>query len=291
MPYKRSITMAIVFMSSFCSITAIAQQKNKAYPKWEYKIVNSCNPEERGIDIQQLGEEGWELISTDEQNCLVRYFKRPKGPEYKQITRQPSPPSAPQQPAPQCSIPLDKAPAIRGFRLGSSVEEILPLVTTNKRANIERVVKNAGPAPSYGLATFQIQNDYEIANEAKEKFAGIRSISFMTLDGRIVEINVSYEHNPNLYPSWTVDEWTSKVSNTFGLPGVNDWELSSDKMRRTLKCKALEVKTGVVRGIQNLPGIGTYSSPTLIITDPSYRQVIEQRAKADQEKKQREFAF
>jgi hypothetical protein len=62
-------------------------------------------------------------------------------------------------------------------------------------------------------------------------------------------------------------------------------------MGRTLKCKDLEIETRVVSRGPLLPGVGRYSSSNMTITDPSYRQVQEQRAKSDQEKKQREFVF
>ena len=122
--------MAIVFTGSPFAPAAFAQQKTMQQQKWEYKIVNSCDPKDRGTDIQQLGEEGWELVATDlagENQCATRYFKRPKGSGSKQATKQPSQQST----APQCSVPLDKAPPIRGLRLGMSVDELLSIFAPN----------------------------------------------------------------------------------------------------------------------------------------------------------------
>jgi len=108
-------------------------------------------------------------------------------------------------------------------------------------------------------------------------------------------MNVVYAMNmPDLYPSWTIDEWTAKVSNSFGLPGANYWEpsptLYSDQ--RTLRCKELEVETSMFFSSQlTLPVIGAYHTPSLTITDPSYRQVLDQRVKSHQQMKQREFVF
>jgi hypothetical protein len=38
--------------------------------KWEYKVIYTNSMEE----IQELGEQGWELVAVDNRTC---YFKRP----------------------------------------------------------------------------------------------------------------------------------------------------------------------------------------------------------------------
>src|SRR5262249_42767795 len=294
MRYGRLMAMGIVFAGLLFAPTALAQQKTNQPQKWEYKIVNTCNPNDRGTDIQQLGEEGWELVATDivaENQCGIRYFKRPKIAESKQVVKRP-----PQQPAaPQCSVPLDKAPTIRGLHLGMSVDELLSLFAANNnlKSRVETVLKEAGPAPNYGLATFGIDFYSGVSKEAQVKFAGINSFGFKKFDGRVVEINMNNKmYNQRPYPQCTMDEWTAKVANTYSLPGANNWESSPRNDQRKLKCKELEVEAAIYLGpLPPLPGIGRYQTPRLTITDPSYRKVIEQRAKSDQEMKQRECVF
>jgi hypothetical protein len=288
MRYGRLTAMGIVFAGFLFAPTALAQQKTNQPQKWEYNIVNTCDPKDRGTDIRQLGDEGWELVATDlvgENQCGTRYFKRPKGAEPKQTTKQPV------RAAPQCSVPLDKAPTIRGLHLRMIADELLSLVRANSTSKVraETALKEAGSAPNYGLATFVLYPS-EATMEAKEKFAGIAYFNFKTFDGRVVEMDVIYESNTRLYPSWTINEWTAKVSNSFGLPGSNYWEPSPRDNQRKLKCKELEVEVTIFPPYV-IPGIGLYQTPHLTITDPSYRQVMEQRAKSDQEKKQREFVF
>jgi hypothetical protein len=59
-----------------------------------------------------------------------------------------------------------------------------------------------------------------------------------------------------------------------------------------LKCKGFEVEAAINPPVYNaLPVLGIYRTPSLTIIDPSYRQVLGQRVKSDQEKKQREFVF
>jgi hypothetical protein len=295
MRYGRLMTMAIVFAGAPFAPAALAQQNTNQPQKWEYKIVNYCDPENQEIDkqqyIQQLGEEGWELASADTQilgdatRCSVHYFKRPKGTESKQVAKRP----------PQCSVPLDRAPTIRGLRLGMNADELLSVVAPNNNSKIqaETALKNAGLAPNYGLATFSLSPRNAAMMEVREKFAGIRDLNFKTFDGRVVEINVTYNmRSPDLYPSWTIDEWTAKVSSAFSLPGSNYWEPSPGNDERKLKCKELEVDAAILPpSFAALPAIGIYRTPSLTITDPSYRQVLDQRAKSDQEQKQREFVF
>lgn len=295
MCYGHLMMMAIVFASSPFAPAALAQQDANQHQKWEYKVVNYCDPENQAIDereiIQYLGEEGWELVSADTQNvsettrCSVHYFKRPKGAEPKQIAKR----------QPQCSIPSDKSPRIRGLHLGMSADELLSLLApnNNSKLRVETALKNAGLAPNYGLATFTLSPRDSSMMEAREKFAGINSFNFTTFDGRIVEIHVTYSRrSPDLYPSWTIDEWTTKISSAFGLPGANNWEPSPNDNQRTLKCKGLEVEATINPPVYTiLPALGIYRTPSLTIIDPSYRQTLDQRVKTDQEQKQREFVF
>lgn len=300
MRYGHLTAMAIVFAIFPFAPAALAQQNTNQAQKWEYKVVNYCDPENQEMDkqeyIQLLGEEGWELVSADTQilgdgtRCSIQYFKRPKAAESKPVAKR-------QPPPPQCSVPLDRAPTIRGIRLGMSADELMSLIAPNNNSKVqaETALKNAGLAPNYGLATFTLYPRNAAVMESREKFAGINRIGFKTFDGRVVEINVIYSmRSPDLYPSWTIDEWTAKVSNSFSLPGANNWEPSADTYsdQRTLKCKEIEVETAVpFRGIQTFPVIGNYKTPSMTIIDTSYRQVMEQRAKSDQEQKQREFVF
>jgi hypothetical protein len=295
MRYGRLMAMGIVFVSSTFALAALAQQNANQPQKWEYKVVNYCDPENQGINeleiIQYLGEEGWELVSADTRpvgettRCPVHYFKRPGSVESKQITKR----------QPQCSVPLDRTPSIRGLRLGMSADELLSLLAfnNNSRLPVETALKNAALAPNYGLTTFSLSPRDSTMMEVREKFAGINGFSFTTFDGRLVEIHVTYSRrSPDLYPSWTIDEWTAKISSSFSLPGANYWETSSSNDQRTLKCKGLEVEAVINPPIYTIfPALGIYRTPSLTIIDPSYRQVLDQRVKSDQENKQREFVF
>jgi uncharacterized protein DUF4177 len=296
MRYGRLTAIVIVFASFLFAPAALCARQNAGQPQtWEYKVVNYCDPENQGIDereiIHYLGEDGWELVSADTRQagetnrCLVHYFKRPKRAEPKQIMNR----------QPQCSIQLEKAPTIRGLRLGMSADEVLSAVApnNNSKSQAETALKDAGLAPNYGLAIFSLYPRNATVMEAKEKFAGVNRVDFKIFDGRVVEISVIYSmRSPDLYPSWTIDEWTAKISNTFSLPGPDYWQPYPSNDQRTLKCKGLEIEAAINPPVYPiLPVLGIYRTPSLTITDPSYRQVLDQRAKSDQEQKQREFVF
>ncbi len=270
MRYESSTVLAIFFASVLFAPAAFAQQQISQPQQWEYKIVDTCDPKDSGISLRQLGEEGWELVATNlvsEGVCTTRYFKRPKGAEAKQAAKQP--------PAPQCSLPLDKAPVIRGLRLGMNAEEILPFFSTNSsRAQTQDALKNASADRNYGIASFSLSFSADNSKEVQEKFAGIRYFNFKALDGRVVEIEVIYKTSTE----WTEDEWIAKVSNAFDLPGLNNWERRQGAYGKALQCKGFEVAAKV-------------TELSMTITDPTYRQSVKDRAKADREKKQREFVF
>jgi hypothetical protein len=53
--------------------------------KWEYSVLSWNEIRTRGKDdfqagLNQLGAEGWELVTLDHQNALTHYFKRPTSP-------------------------------------------------------------------------------------------------------------------------------------------------------------------------------------------------------------------
>ena len=45
--------------------------------KWEYKIVYIRDLKERDLEVNRLGEQGWEMVAVDHKNNTY-YFKRPK---------------------------------------------------------------------------------------------------------------------------------------------------------------------------------------------------------------------
>jgi hypothetical protein len=295
MRYRRLMAMAIVFSGATFAPAALAQQSGAQPQKWEYKIVNYCDQENQGIDqrdyIERLGEEGWELVSADTLpasetiRCPIQYFKRPKSAYPRQATK----------PQPQCSVPLDKTPNIRGIHLGMGADELLSLLApnNNSKLRIENALNNAGPAPNYGVANFTLSPRESAMMETKEKFAGVNFFSFTTFDGRVVEIKVTYDKSrPDIYPSWTIDEWTAKISSAFSLPGPQFWEPFPNDDQRILKCKGLEVEAAVFySGYPTIPALGIHRTPSLMIIDPSYYQALDQRVKYYQELKQREFVF
>lgn len=280
-----------IFTGAFCSLTfsAFAQQTAKQAQKWEYKIVNNCREEDRIISIHQLGEEGWELVSTDPaisgeaSSCSIRYFKRPKGNSPKQPTK------PEQQPPPRCTAPLDKAPTVRGLRLGMSGDEVLrEYPDKSNKYIVEEALKKAGSALHYGLVGFGIFNLHQ-----SETYAGIGGMTFKVFDGRVVEIGAEYDVNrKDLNPSWTIEEWVAKISETFGLPGIDAWQTTQGRNQRRLACGGFVVEAKITNSYPYPnPELGLYHASQLVITDPSYRSVVEQRLKEDHRKIRRAFKF
>jgi hypothetical protein len=152
-----SVLSALLGLFLFVSLT-FAQRARQPQQQWEYKIIDFCRAESQQTDLQKLGEEGWELVSTDppaslgegSRSCKIYYFKRPK--RY----GTPVPPAAKPE-IPKCSLGLAQAPSFRGLRLGMSTDEVTALFP-NHRESITEAIKTADQPARYGLASLHLQS-------------------------------------------------------------------------------------------------------------------------------------
>lgn len=284
----RCLTATAIVIWCGMGLSVVAQRSSAPYPKWEYKILNSCNEEDRKVDIHKLGEEGWELVNADASNCLTYYFKRPLREGVKPTATLPAP-TAPSKPgAPQCSLPLEKAPVIRGLRLGMSIDELWVLFPGRADEwNYKSQLTDADKPPKYGAVQLTFR---PLSNPNKESiFDGVREYRIVLLDGRVSEINVLYRFSEAQSVFWTNENWIAKLSEAFGLPGAESW-LGKDE--KQIICNGFELKTSITifpGGPEVVPV--RLSSPRLTITDTAFRKIVEQRIKDDHEKRRREFKF
>jgi hypothetical protein len=240
------------------------------------------------VDIHKLGEEGWELVNADASNCLMYYFKRPLREGVKP-TATPPVPTAPSKPgAPQCSLPLEKAPVIRGLRLGMSLDELLALFPGRADdGNNKYRLKDADKPPKYGAVQLSFS---PLPDPKKESiFDGVSSYDIVLLDGKVREISVRYQGTPDPATSWTEASLIAKLSETFGIPGIESW---SSKGQKQITCNGFELRIYIWNS-GHYNGVVPFqlSSASLTLTDTSFRKIVEQRIKDEQEKRRREFKF
>ena len=177
-----------------------------------------------------------------------------------------------------CQLSGDKAPAIRGLRLGMTAEELSTFFPDLSPRNL---VSSAQREPNYGVARLFYQVDSP-SPPPKERFTGIDSISIILFDGQVTEITVRYAgagSYPVKGPSWrNVDDFIAKLSEAFGLPQARDW-LDRSTWAKTLKCAGFTLDASADNGTGEITLRGT----------TAYQETVRQRALANQERRRREF--
>jgi hypothetical protein len=135
-----------------------------------------------------------------------------------------------------CSLVVDQAPVLNGLRLGMTPDEVLAVFPGSKDdAEIRAALSK--PAGEFGVSDFRINPD---KYGSKDKFVGIRQITFTLLDGRVGTLSIKYNG-----PEWpNVDKFVAKFQEGTNLPPVDAWEayVGMETQMKTLKCKDFEVQ-------------------------------------------------
>lgn len=170
----------------------------------------------------------------------------------------------------ECKVTLAQAPAIRGIRLGMSVEQVLAQVPgseadSNFLANLSRDYfgsRNVTVVPS-NYAT------------SKEKFAGINSISLSFLDGRLLSFFVHYNG-----PEWrSKEQFVARVAEALNLPGVGAWKARNNAL--AVACDGFEVSVQTSGGMDAQIGMKD--------TTVDFARVVQDRVDVPKEKARRAF--
>lgn len=114
--------------------------------------------------------------------------------------------------APTCSLKLAQAPAIRGLRLGMTVDQVSEFFPQVKSAKEDMVgIAQAGRIP---IALSRKKSDFE----------GIEAFSFGFLDQRLTSLGVEYDKSV----TWdNVDQFTNRLSEALGLPKA--WKMNREQ--------------------------------------------------------------
>lgn len=189
---------------------------------------------------------------------------------------------APDQPDKRrCTLTVRQFPGIRGTRLGMTAEQVFALFFgSGERTENRTAISSAAGYPNYGVATLFLQP--AALPEAKEKLAGIASMSVILFDDRVTDIRVSYL-GPSSYPKgpyWLkVDDFIAKLSEAFALPNAKEW-IEHSETSKTLKCDGFDLNASTYGGAGAL---------SLRVTPYAYLDTVRQRAAADEDRRRREF--
>lgn len=172
-----------------------------------------------------------------------------------------------------CSLTEATSPKVRGLRLGMTTQELLALFpgSTNRKDIKDALEKSRAPSTDEAVyLTFDPATD-----SGKSEFADVGSVSAGLHNGKVMDLAVLY-----ISPPWrTIDEWVAKVSAAFQLPSAQSWKAGSNETpNKVLKCNGIEIEAAIQGG-----------GGSLRLRNTEFFGGIEERAKAADEKRRRDF--
>jgi hypothetical protein len=175
-----------------------------------------------------------------------------------------------------CNLPREKAPIIRGARLGMTSEDIhsrFPGIASDYQASVEQAQR----FPSFGAFDLSARPS---ETGKGQSFEGIEGIYFRLFDDHVVSYSVYYK-GPNTIPrgpTWPrSDDLVARFAEPYHLPGAPNW--AAEEGARILRCRGFEVRISGANGAQ------------ITVTDAGSTWVAEQkkRREAYEEQLRREF--
>jgi hypothetical protein len=168
-----------------------------------------------------------------------------------------------------CNLAREKAPSIRGVKLGMTADELHTLLP-GMREDYKDVLVNARKPPEFGAAL--------LAASVVDK--DIEGFNFRLFDDHVVQYSVYYR-GPNSAPrgpNWpNTDDLIARFADAYHLPGAVNW--IADTGARVLRCKGFEVRIGASNGAR------------IVVEEPGHPWVAEQkkRREAYEEQLRRDF--
>lgn len=168
-----------------------------------------------------------------------------------------------------CNLAREKAPAIRGVKLGMTPDELHALLP-GMREDYKDVLVNARKFPGFGAAFLN-------ANVVDKDIEGF---NFQLFDDHLVQYTVFYK-GPNSVPRgpyWpNGDDLIARFADSYHLPDQANWV--ADAGVRILRCKGFEVRINSSNGAQ------------ISVNEPGNPWVAEQKKRRDafEEQLRRDF--
>jgi len=126
----------------------------------------------------------------------------------------------------KCTLKINQAPELRGFRLGMTVEQV------KSRFPFIRVI-DSGEFAFYKSGQITSENLKTI-----DSFRGIQGIGLIFLDDKIISVDVGYDSSIE----WKNEEqFSTRVGEMLKLP--NAWQRGTSGYSRQLECDGFQVRT------------------------------------------------
>jgi hypothetical protein len=199
---------------------------------------------------------------------------------------------------PQCTLGLDRAPELRGFRLGITQAAVLarfPGTSVDKPDKFGvtqlrlSVIDTSGMSKGLPVRDKAVQpdmvlgdNSFVVDSARMQALKGVRRIGFRFLDGRLSFLQMAYDDSIK----WnTVDEFVETVARALTLSP--DWNLPPDSdggnTERELRCEGFVI-TAAVGGDSS----DTHIAAQLAIEDLQAAKLLEKRQNDLKDKAQRD---
>jgi hypothetical protein len=156
-----------------------------------------------------------------------------------------------------CTLNVEQAPELRGFRLGMTADQI--------KARVPGIqIKQQEFGASYAfLSSVDFHNLDAVA------YKGINDIGFQFLDDRLVRFTVNYQSVP-----WkTAGQFAAKVSESLKLPDV--WR-DGDNFGKVLTCAGFDVTANA-------------GMNAITLNTPGHNEVVKERREQRDEKLRQDF--
>jgi hypothetical protein len=172
---------------------------------------------------------------------------------------------------------LAQAPVIRGLRLGMTSDELFSIFPASEREEFDRAqhLKSAELPPKYGYTSFSFSTS---RYATKDRFTGISDLNFELFDKKVVSIVAYYSNTPQFDRT---DQLMEIITRQLGLPEFRDWPGYNEYWNNpSLSCEGF---TFTVSGLSG--------SFTIILTDLTYKKIVEERKQADRAKTREGFTL
>lgn len=156
-------------------------------------------------------------------------------PAYARVTGEP--------PAQGCGLTEANAPAVRGIRLGMTVDQLVGLFPGSaKRREVREALERAKASTGNEPVTLAFD---PAADAGGERFGGVDSVSASVYKGRVIAFDIVY-----VGTTWrTIDEWVDKVAQSYGLPAAARWQPGpNENPNRVLGCSGIEIEAAIQGG-------------------------------------------
>lgn len=271
---QSKLTQSLVFtlgLSLLFTSFLFAQSKQPPTQRWEYKTVYNVGEAE----LNKLGDEGWELVAYQpNSNSLYYTLKRLKpadAPKYVEPAKRPEPPPE----APSCNLSLAQAPAIRGLRLGMTLEELSELFPGVSLNELKLSVERDAGYPSFGNTNYGFRG-----GQHKDRLEENMRFEVNLFDGRVRGYRIYYRfNNQTSYGQiYSNEKMIDKLVESLKLPPKESWK-SEYPGRIFLRCQGFQL-------------VADFQGSVIISVDDAsqtYVEKMKQRKQEDSAKKQVEF--